>query len=192
MKGKEGFTLVETLLTVALLSIIVIIIGGTMNLSKLMMQQSSTDSAVQGNLKRTLQILTREMSEGLNKNDPLCPNNCGTPSCTAELDLPNFVCIVPAQAVSFKTPEPFDNGTHTITYKVTNYTFDSNAHTISRLEVSSGGVETQPQVIASNISAVNFQKISTDPDPVVIQITLTSGTVSQRSEVTLRSAKFEA
>ena len=186
---ENGFSLVELLLTATLLTIMVVIITGTMSLSKLMFQKSSIDSQCQGALKRTLQIVTRDLSEGYHGLDtrPDC-TGCVDSSC-AILNNPLYICIVQGTSIGFKVVERTD--VSLIHLKTIRYDFDAAAKTLSRTEISeaevmSGVITATAQVIGRNLTSVSFQS---DPNnPTVVRIALTSGTLTHRSEVTLRSS----
>ena len=181
---ENGFSLVELLLTVTLLTIIVVIVAGTINLSKLMFQKSSADSQSQGALKRTLQIVTRDLSEGYQglDTDPSC-TGCVDSSC-ARLNNPLYICIVQGISIGFKVVESTDiNGIH---LKTIRHDFNAAAKTLSRAEISGTGVASAPQVIGRDLTSVSFQS---DPNnSAVVRIAITSGTLTHRSEVTLRSS----
>ena len=97
LNSKSGLTFVETILTTVVLSMLVLIMIGTMTLSKLMFHKSSQDSFTQGELKRTMQIITRDMSEAVKGIDSSCAS-CAYPWSCSYLSSPHYFCTVTYKA----------------------------------------------------------------------------------------------
>ena len=172
-----GLSLVEVLLTLSLLTIMVVILNGAMSLSKLMFIKSSEDSVKQGNLKRAIDIMSRDLSQGKRGI-----RNCPDDTIPNTLDNPNHACVT-STTMSFKVPEQtgLDGA---ITYKKIKYVFNSTDQNLERTEISSNNTVTGPIVIARQITNVSFvPELSKN----YVQITLTASDASLGTEVFLRN-----
>ena len=128
--NKRALTLVEALFAVALLVVITLLVVSAMNLSQTISLKNRTESDIEGNLKRSLDVLSRDLREALQDN----------------------VTITNGSAIAFQIPESTDeSGT---SYKSVEYSFDSDLKTISRREGGSGNVW---QVVGRKITSVNYE-----------------------------------
>ncbi len=197
--SKKGISLFEVLMTLTLLSIMAVITIGTMSLSKQMINRSLSQSRVQGSLKRTLEIITRDLKEAQKGIDTNCanlnqPSNVCLVSPTTQPPPANFVA---STAISFNVPES-TNAAGATSFKTIVYEWFGTGNvngtplTITRKEISSStGVVTPRQIIGYDISAVSLINDSAnDPDVITIDLSanITSGTtVSQSAQVFLRN-----
>lgn len=178
---ERGFTIFETFTSIALLCFLTIVIFGAIKLSRIVFDQSLINIDVHGNLKRTIGVMARDMEEAKQG----IPNSSDMASC--DIDDPSNVCIQ-AAAVSFKVPEKTSLADVT-SYKTIKYTFDSDAKTISRQEISSTGTAGSSLLMGRNITSISFV---TDTDLNMIAVTLSgaksgSKTTSVTTQVFLRN-----
>lgn len=143
---ERGFTIFETFTSIALLMFLTVVIFGAIKLSRLIFDQSLINVDVQGNLKRAMSIVTRDLEEA-KKGIPASMGSCN-------IDNPSNVCVQ-STALSFKVPESTDAIGNTI-YKTIKYTFSSANKTISRQEISYAGTAGTTIVIGRNITGATF------------------------------------
>ncbi len=145
--NQKGFTITETLLSVTLLTLITGSIAATMQLTQVTFNQSLSAVEKNGNLKRAVTVIARDLSESKKQNDP---QGAG-----CDANNPNYVCIKSNPTIlSFKVPESTSQGT--TSYKTIKYTFDPNVQTIARAEISSQGTAGTSQIVGRNVTAVSF------------------------------------
>ena len=170
---KRGIGLFEVLTSIALRGFMTVVIFAALKLYRLIFDRNMDAINAQDNLKRVMQVVTRDLEEARQ----------GIPSgaCSA-INSPAYVCIQSA-ALSFKVPESTTGGT--LTYKTIKYTYDSAADTISRQEISSTGSYGTINVMGRQITAASFSGDSTT-NIVSISFTGSSGT-SVSSQVRLRN-----
>ncbi len=159
-KGERALTLVETILAIALFLIVAFLVVAAINLSQTMLSQQHSESNVEGNLKRSLDIVSRDLREALQTNVTITNNN---------------------SYITFQTPESTDlTGT---SYKTIEYSFDSSNQTLSRRETSSTGNQGSWQVTGRKLSDVDFSKTSNS----VQIISVGTNNETQKTEVFLRN-----
>jgi len=144
--NEYGFTIFETFTSIALLMFLTVVIFGAIKLSRLVFDQSLINVDVNGNLKRTISVMTRDLEEAKQG----IPNDMGA----CNIDNPSNVCVQSA-ALSFKVPESTDDGGNTF-YKTIKYTYSSDNKTISRQEISYNGSAGSTLLIGRNITGVTF------------------------------------
>lgn len=154
LKEIKGLTLVELISTVAVLSILVFIITGSLSMSKAMATKNRIDSQIQGDISRAMQMISKDLREALQGVEQVTTGESGIiPPCT---DPSKNVCIVTDHGITFKTPERTDETG--LYYKTVSYAHSSENQTLSRVETDSGGVETSNQIIGRRIKRVLFTK----------------------------------
>lgn len=161
-KREAGLTIFETLTSMALLGFMTLVLFGFMKLSRLIFDQDMTHAQAQGYLKRTIEVMARDLREARKGVAGSCP----------DVNNPQYVCAT-TTILSFKVPEKAaEDGS--VIYKTVKYQFNGMQKTVRRIEIPSTGPSTSPfknQVIGRHISGVSFLADATND---TVNVTLTS------------------
>lgn len=170
----QGFTLLEFILAMALLSLVATVVLSFMRLAERQMSQSGDQVKERGNLSRTMNVMKRDLREGRQGIDTV--DACDS-------DNPDGVCILTSPAtLSFKVPEGTE-GTET-TYKTIKYVYDSAAKTLTRNDIASTG---PPPIHSDVIGRLITSVVFTQTVGATVLITLHTANESLVSEVSLRN-----
>ena len=179
MQSRNGYTLVELLMTFTLLTVLVLMISGSVNFTKFMTITNRNDSQSRMHVKNAMKSIVRDLHEGISGYD----SSCATPS-----NPDNYCILNDSTRISFKVPENTSEEDVT-TYKTIDYSFDSEAKTISRKEISSGGAESLPEIVGRKIADITFTRDENNPNVVRIEIASSSANFTDKTQVFLRNSR---
>ena len=179
MHSKKGYSLVELLMTFSLLTVLVVLISSSINLTKFMTIKNRNDSLNRMQVKNAMLSIVRDLREGISGYD----SACATP-----LNPNNYCILDSSRRITFKVPENTAND-GTTTYKTIDYTFNDSTKILTRSEVSSTGTQSTPIVISERLDSATYSRDSTNPNVVRIQIASANNEISDQTQVFLRNSR---